>query len=134
MFYVMQGIPCILLFPYEKNDHIVIESSVWGLSVGLGNLVMEKSMVLDKDVMKEHPSLLQEALLSICIYASDCYRTLLCQKDPVGLVKVSNIMEKKSSVSSWLKIKYDLLCSLIQDNNVTIDDNNNVKIIRKYLR
>lgn len=132
MFYIMQGIPCVLLFPYEENDHIIIESSVWGLSVGLGNLVMEKSMVMSKNEVKNDPSLLQEALLSVCIYASDCYRTLLCQKDPTGVINASFLLNKNSYVSSWLRNKYDLLCSLIQEKNISLDDDN-VKKIKKYL-
>jgi len=133
MFYVMQGLPCVLLFPYEKDDGIIIESSTWGLSVGLGNLVMERAMIIEKKELKQDPSLLYDALLSICIYTSDCYRALLCQKEPIGIKKVNNLLAKSNSISDWLRNKYQNLAILTQNKNFSID-NKNTQIIKKYIQ
>lgn len=132
MFYVMQGLPCILIFPYEENDNIIIECSTWGLSVGLGNLVMEKSMIFKKKELQETPSLLYDAILSISVYTSDCYRTLLCQQEPLGITKVGYIIKQHNHLSEWLRKKYQSLAILIHNSSFSID-NKNSQIINNYL-
>ncbi len=132
MFYVMQGLPCVLLFPYEENNTVVIECSTWGLSAGLGNLVIEKSMSIKKEEIQNNPSLLYDALLSISVYTSDCYKTLLCQQEPLGIAKVGDIMKQHNVIGEWLRKKYLSLAMLTQNSSFSID-NKNSQIIKDYI-
>jgi len=80
IFYIMQGLPTIILFLNEQRNKLSVDATLWGFQVGHSNLIMNK--IIDSsftDSNKETVAL--ELLTAATSYLCDCFNGPMHQFD-----------------------------------------------------
>lgn len=93
LFYIMQGIPTMAIFPTLKDDAVSIEYALWGQAIGNQNLTVNK--MADIPLAEASQARMAEVVTAVSALASDNYKTLLLHRSPdcVGLLE-SNLKDE----------------------------------------
>lgn len=80
IFYIMQGLPTIILFLMEENNKLVVYATLWGFQVGHSNLITDKVMSSDFNESNKEVTAL-ELLTAASAFICDCFNESLKQFD-----------------------------------------------------
>ncbi len=80
IFYIMQGLPTIILFLNESHNRLSIDATLWGFQVGHSNLIMDRIIESNfTDANKESVAL--QLLTAATSFLCDCFNEPMKQFD-----------------------------------------------------
>lgn len=107
IFYLMQGLPTVILFLYEMGNRLSVEATIWGFHVGHENMMSSK--VIDAAFMDSNKEdvafqLLTAATAFLCDSFNEPFNQLDTRLYPSLESKISNSEIKDKILSQYLQL------------------------------